>query len=84
MDHVYNNSMGEITLNNINQKWPETGYGFQPSIITLLGVFKRQRFSMRVKIFDAQMYLHLITQIMKNAKKRLDNLCFFDPKLVFF
>ena len=62
MDHVYNNSMGEITLNRINQKWPETGYGFQPSIITLLGVFK----------------------IMKNAKKRLDNLCFFDQKLVFF
>ena len=69
MDHVYNNAMGEITLNSINQKWPETGYGFQPSIITLLGVFKRQRFSMRVKFFDAQKYWHLSTYDYEKRQK---------------
>ena len=46
--------------------------------------FQASAFQYEGQIFDAQMYWHLITQIMKNAKKRLDNLCFFDPKLVFF
>lgn len=44
MNHCSKNGKGEISWNSTKQKWPETGYDFQPSIITLLGVFKRQRF----------------------------------------